>query len=394
MDPDAAPESDNARELRILVLHNRDFVSEPGSGGDDSPRDMEMVSRADVVNAAQSVARALAARGHFVEVQGIDRDDLEGLLAQLRHDRPDLVFNLCESLGGDDRHEPFLPALLELLSIPYSGSGPICLGLCKYKYLTKQILRAASIPTPLATLLPAAPRGNAADLAAVEGIGYPLFLKLAEIDGSVGISGASIVNNDEEFILQLGRLRARYRQPVLAEHFVAGRELYISLLGNSPPRLLPLQEIDFSRLPSGLPQIVSENAKWAPESIEFRGTPSVEAAPLPAAVQARALEAAARTFAALDIRDYGRCDIRLSEDGTPYVIDVNPNCDLSDGAGYSRAAALGGLSYDRLIEEIALAALQRNAHVYAQRPGVHAEELTDREPDRPSRPPRRSATAA
>src|SRR5262249_38087140 len=114
------------RELRILVLHNKDFDTSEGAAANDP----DVVSRADVANAARDVARALVARGHFVEVHGIDSGDLGALLERLRADRPDLVFNLCESLGTDARHEIVVPSLLDLMQIPYTGSGPATLCLC------------------------------------------------------------------------------------------------------------------------------------------------------------------------------------------------------------------------------------------------------------------------
>jgi D-alanine-D-alanine ligase len=351
------------RELRILLLHNRDFDSEPPAGVENTIDDLVRLSRADVLNAAQSIARALAAHGHFVEVHGIDRPDLGGLLDQLHRDPPDLVFNLIESLAGEDRHAALVSALLDLCKVPYTGSAELALALCCDKYRTKQILRAASVATPPGALLPAQSRSRADDLAAVAAIGYPLFLKLAELDGSVGVTNASLVRSDEEFLAQLDYLRNRFHEAVLAERFIDGREIYVSMIGNQPPRLLPMQELDFSRMPSDLPHIVNENAKWNAGSREYQAVQSVGAGPMPAAVHARVLDTAARSFAMLGVRDYGRCDMRLSSDGTPYVIDVNPNCDLTDDAGFARAGRLAGLSYDRLIEQIALAAYQRSPHV-------------------------------
>jgi D-alanine-D-alanine ligase len=393
MDLDAESEPADLRELRILVLHNRDFDSDeppdPESKEGDNPRDLEQVSRADVANAAQNVARALVARGHFVEIQGIDSDDTGELIARLRQDQPDLVFNMCESLAGESRHEAFVPALLDVLGISYTGSGALCIGLCNQKFLINQVLHSASIPTPMAALLPAAPRPRTEDLVSAQAIGYPLCLKLASGSGSLGISNKSVVGNDEDFIHQIEFLRDRYRVPLIAERFVEGRELCAAVLGNAPRRLLPLREIDLSGLPSDMPRILNERSKWDPASTEYQATPSMAAAPMPKALQARIEEVATRTFAALDLWDYGRCDIRLSSHGIPYVIDVNPNCDLSDSAGYARAGLLAGFSYDRLIEQIAFAAIKRNAHVHAQRQGAPSGAF-----NHPPRPSKRSATAA
>lgn len=361
MDPSPESEQTAWHELRILVLHNKDFDATAAD------RDPDVVSRADVANAARDVARALVARGHFVEVQGIDSSDVGDLLDRLRADRPDLVFNLCESLSTDARHEIVVPSLLDLMQIPYTGSGPATLCLCLRKYQTKLLLRAAGIPTPPAALLPAAPQRRAVDLAAVSGIGYPLFVKLEREDGSLGISHSSVVRTDEQLLTQVNQLRERYAQPVLVEKFIHGRELNVPMLGNAPRSILPLQEIDFSLMPTDLPRIVSYEGKWNPQSVSYKGSMSMRAQAMPSAVQARVEQVAQQCFEVLEVSDYGRCDMRLDEDGTPYVIEMNPNCDLSETAGYSKAGHHANLSYDQLIEKIAIAALERNAHVIANR---------------------------
>lgn len=346
-------------ERRILVLHNRDF--QPGDGADD----LDSISRADVESSARDVARALCSRGHFVEVKGVDRDDIGELMQQLRQDPPDLVFNLVESLAADARHEILVPGLLDLLGVPYTGSSPLTLGICSRKQHASQILRAAGLSTPEAVLLPATPQPRAADLRAVEPLEYPLFVKLAQEDASLGITAASIVYNDNELIRQVEALRDKYHQPLLIEKFIAGRELHIGLLGGEPARLLPVQELDFSELPPGLPHIITYDSKWNRSSVEYR-TRTERAAPMTSSVLGRVEQLAYKSFQTLEVSDYGRCDIRLSKDGTPYVIDVNPNCDLADGAGYARAGLLGGLSYELLIEQIAISALLRKAHARVQ----------------------------
>lgn len=359
-----APQID-LHERRILVLHNRDF--QPSDGADD----LDIISRADVESSARDVTRALCSRGHFVEVQGVDRDDLPDLLRQLKQDPPDLIFNLVESLAADARHEIFMPSLLDLLGIPYTGSSALTLGICGRKQYAGQLLSAAGLSTPPSGLLPAAPQPRAADLKAVAHLHYPLFVKLAQEDASLGISAASIVNNDSELLNQVEALRDKYHQPILVEKFIEGRELHVAFLGGEPMRLLPVQELDFSILPPGLPHIITYDSKWNRSSVEYK-TRTERAAPMPQAVLARVEQLAQESFQLLAVSDYGRCDIRLSKDGTPYIIDVNPNCDLADGAGYARAGLLGGLSYELLIEQIAISALLRNAHARVQPPATTA----------------------
>lgn len=367
----AAQGASSSRELRILVLHNRDFTQALLDEADSS-LSPDTQSRLDVANAARSVARSLAARGHFAEVQGIDRDDISELLSRLQQDPPDLVFNLVESLQNDDSQGAAIPMLLDLYAIPYTGIGPFAFQAMLRKQVAGQFLRAAGIATPPSTLLPGRPRALGEDLAQLEAIGFPLFLKLEDTSGSIGVSNQSVVHSATELNQQLEFLRQTYHRPILAERFIAGREIYVSMLGNDPPDLLPLQEVDFSRLPSDLPHIVNENAKWIPGSVEYETISSVAVGPLHPTVRAQIEDTARRAFAALSARDYARCDIRLAEGGRPYVIDVNGNCDLSEDAGYARAAYLAGLSYEQLIERIALAALQRTEDARRNAPAPHS----------------------
>jgi D-alanine-D-alanine ligase len=378
MEPHPDPDP-SLRERRILVLHNRDFEPE-GEASDPGA-----LARIDVLNAARDVGRALVSRGHFVEVQGIDQRDLGDLLAQLSEDAPDLVFNLCESLNGDAHSETVVPTLLDLLRVPYTGSGPLTLGLCVRKDLTKHLLRAHGVSTPPGVVLPSTPRPRALDIEAVAAIGYPVIVKLVAEDASVGITLTSVVDSDEALVRRVAALREEHRQPILVERYIDGRELYVAMLGDRPPRILPVQKLEYADWPAGVPRILSYDTKWDPKAPTYHRTSSQPARSLPPGVEERAIAMAQRCFEVLEVRDYGRCDLRVDSDGTPYIIDVNPNCDLADGAGFSRAATLAGLAYDQLIERIAFVALLRSVHdnspiaVPPVAPPVHT----------PSRPPRR-----
>jgi D-alanine-D-alanine ligase len=159
---------------------------------------------------------------------------------------------------------------------------------------------------------------------------------------------------------------SRYRQPALVERYIDGREIYVSLFGqpSGPPQIFPFYEIDFSEMPPGRPHIVSFEGKWIESSDEYRGTKPVRCQGLPAEVEARIRAIVLAAFEAMELRDYARFDIRLARDGTPYIIDVNPNCDLSDIAGgFSKAAKAGGLSYDEVILRLVELALLRRPNV-------------------------------
>jgi D-alanine-D-alanine ligase len=202
-----------------------------------------------------------------------------------------------------------------------------------------------------------------AELADVD-LPFPLIVKPTCEDASVGISSTSVVHDSDSLTSAVERVLREHAQPALVEQFIDGREVYVSLLGNHPPAALPFHEIDFSDLPDGLPKIVTYAGKWDSDSPEFHGTRPVRC-DLDEPTRARVEHVARAAFRALDLRDYARVDVRLARDGTPFVIDVNPNCDLSDGAGFSRAAGFAGLDHPALVEQVCLSALERHAHAGA-----------------------------
>lgn len=304
---------------------------------------------------ATAVAAALRSAGydaHLVPVDG----DLSSLRARLAELEPVCAFNLCESLAGDARLESAVPLVLELLGIPFTGSPPEVLSFALRKDRVKQRLEAAGIPTPAGRVMS---RGDdPCDLP------FPLIVKPVREDGSVGICNESVVHSREELARTVDAVSARLRQACLVEQFVDGREFNVAMLGHPTPRVLPLSEIDFTALPDGAPRIVSYDAKWTSGSAEDLGTVPVLHPQLPSAVAARVRRAAADAFRAVGVRDYGRVDVRLSSlstGGVPYVVDVNPNCDLSPHAGMARAAAGVGIDYAALCGLLVRYALRRRS---------------------------------
>ena len=338
----------SAGQPRILVVHNRDF-----EGGEADP---EHRARADVLDTADGVADALAGAEFEVETVGVG-PDLYGALEEITAFEPDAVFNLCETLDGMSNLEPLMPLLLERAGLAYTGSSPLTLGLSVHKHKAKDVLRGAGVPTPEATLF------TTPDISRC-GLAFPVIVKPAREDASVGITADSVVHDRAALERQVTFVLARYRQPALAERYIEGREIYVSLLGrpDGGADMLPLYEIDFSDMPPERPRIVSYEGKWVETSPEFQGTRPVPCEGLSEAILARIAEVARTAYAAMELRDYARLDVRLAADGTPYIIDVNPNCDLSSGAGFARAARAAGLGYDETIRRIVELALQRRPH--------------------------------
>jgi D-alanine-D-alanine ligase len=347
---------------RVVVIFNRDF--------EGAEADPENKAREDIKGIAEHVAEILGSDGFVTDGVGVTGDVFAAVEA-VKAFAPDVVFNLCESIGGDNRFEPLLPLLLDREGIAYTGSGPLALTLALHKHKAKEILRARGVPTPEAAYLTTpdvsevfkVPHGSSATLP------YPLIVKPAREDASVGIHAESVVRDRDALARRVTHVLSHYRQPALVERYVEGREIYVSMLGRpeGPPQIFPFYEIDFSLMPADRPRIVSFDGKWVEGSDEFVGTKPVPCVDLSPVVGARVTEVAQRAFEAMEVRDYARLDVRLPESGadagTPYVIDVNPNCDLSDGAGgYSKAAAAAGLGYDEVIRRIVDLALLRRPH--------------------------------
>jgi D-alanine-D-alanine ligase len=334
---------------RIVVLYNTDFDAEQAANtGPDAT---------SVRGSAKAIAVALVECGHNVEIVGVHGVEVYATLARLREQRPDLLFNLCESMDGEAANEPTFAGLLDLFRIPYTGADQVALALCLHKQRTKDILVAHGVPTPPYRYI-----GTPAELAdpALDALDYPWFVKLVHEDASLGITEANVVHDAAALRARAGELMRDFRQGVLAERYVDGREINVTLLGHGDDiRVLPLHEIAFDDMPADRRNIVSYAAKWEPDHVDYAGTTSVPLRATAAATIAAIERVARATWRALDLRDYGRVDLRVDAAGVPWVIDVNPNPDISPDAGVAKAGAAAGLSYPQMVGAIAEVALKR-----------------------------------
>jgi D-alanine-D-alanine ligase len=277
-------------------------------------------------------------------------EDVERLVKALKAYASDVVINLCEGAFGDSHLEMNVPAILELLRVPYTGSPPLALGLCQNKGLTKDVLRTRGIPTPDYQIL------NRFD-EWTGGLDYPLFVKPLSEDASLGITRDCFVQDDVELKHRVEYVLSRYRQPALVEQYIAGRELNVALLGNTKPEVLPISEIVFTF--SDEPKIVDYSAKWLRESDEYQKTIPTCPADLTSSTRNAVESWALQAYRALCCRDYARIDIRL-KGTTPYVLEVNPNPDISPDAGFVRSLRAAGISYEAFIERLIHFALERH----------------------------------
>ncbi len=294
--------------------------------------------------------QALADAGHEPLLLPVG-EDLPAALALLARRRPEAVINLCDDLLGRSDHEMHFAGALELLGLAYTGSPPLALGLCRDKVKTKLILRAQGIPT--------APFALAEDPdVPIAGLRFPVIVKPALEDGSLGITDAGVAADATAARRAIAAVLARFG-PALVEEYIEGRELNVPLLGNAPPRLLPVSEIDFGGLPPGAPHICGYEAKWQPGDPRYAGTVGVCPAPLAEGLQDRLEFWSALAFRSLGLRDYARIDWRLSPTRGLMALEANPNPDISPSSGFLRSLRAAGMDYGDLVEILVEAALGR-----------------------------------
>ncbi|UCC73523.1 MAG: ATP-grasp domain-containing protein [Gemmatimonadota bacterium] len=260
-----------------------------------------------------------------------------------------IAFNLCETLAGRADGEHLTAAAVELLGLPMTGASSATLLYCLNKDRCSAVLGANGIRVPEWRLV------RRADPLPEDWTLFPAIAKPAADDASNGVHANSVVHSRAELLEAVQRLHQRWNLAMI-QQFIEGREINLAIVGRF---VLPPAEIDFTTLPDGSPPIVSFEAKWESGSPEDLGTRPICPAPLPPQ-QAKDLQhLAVRAWKAMDGQGYARVDIRLTDEGVPYVIDINPNPDLSIDAGLARQARVAGWSYDELIGKIAQEALSR-----------------------------------
>lgn len=278
--------------------------------------------------------------------------DLLEALRGLRELRPAVVVNLCEDLGGDSASEMHFAGALELIGLPYTGAPPLALGLCRDKVLTKRVAASLGLPTPASFRVRAGERWSA------DGLAWPLIVKPAEEDGSLGIGDDSVCRAPAGLATAVGRVLERHG-PALVEEYVDGRELNVPVLGGRAPRALPVSEIDFSGLPPGYPRICGYEAKWATGDERYRGTAGVCPAAIAGELRALLERWSLLLVAELGLRGAARVDWRLAPGDRPFLLEVNPNPDLGTGAGFLRSLRAAGLGYEELAQALVEDALAR-----------------------------------
>ena len=338
-----------AREkLKVAVLYDV-FEEEPTPPPPPPEKPTKSKSRAPrkrkkEKHDREEIFEALEKLGHEPVYQIVDGRD-QSLIALARADA-DLYFNLTESYAGDDTKDMNIAAYLDLLDKPYTGAGPHALYLAQDKALAKKIFAFHSIRTPFFATSYKGKVDHAHD------VSFPLIVKPCSEDGSIGIDMGSVVESVKELMERIHYIHEEFDSPALIEEYIEGREMYAAVIGNDNPEVLPMVELDLSKLPEGTPRIAGKEVKWEKDTEHYRVTKSAPAEDLDEKTVEKLSSTALAAYQALKLRDYGRIDMRLTPKGDVYVIEANPNPWLSSGAEFSMAARKAGRTYTQLIGEI------------------------------------------
>jgi D-alanine-D-alanine ligase len=290
-------------------------------------------SVADMAQQAHDAVRSLGIGATLIPLQ----KSLLNFLGRVREINPDALVNLCEGYYGRPQWESNVAGIFELLGLAFTGNAAKTLAFCQDKFKAKAVLRAAGLPTAPAQLM----------LTGDEPLElrFPLIVKPNSEDASLGIYPESVVRDEDALRRQVRRCLDNYKQPVLVEAFVDGREFNVSVMENGAPKALPVSEIDFSAMPKDMPKILGYEAKWFEDNPLYQKTPPVCPAPIDDGLRDTLQGLAAAAFRTMGCRDYARVDFRMDAKGRPFILEVNPNPDISNNAGYARALKAAGIEY-------------------------------------------------
>lgn len=293
-----------------------------------------------------NVLAALRELGHTTEHLAIF-DDLDLLQQKLQSFEPDVIFNLADQFKNNRSFDQNIVSFLAMRGVPFTGCGSTGLTLCKHKAISKKILSYHRIHTPEFVTIARGKR-----VARPARLKFPILVKPLKEEASLGISQASFVETDEQFRERVEFIHDKFNNDVIAEEYIEGRELYVSLIGNHRLQAFPIRELVFQEVPPDEPKIATYKAKWDEDYRRRWGLQNRFAEGLDAVVVAKIEKVCKRIYHLLTIDGYARLDLRLTADNHVHFIEANPNPMLAADEDFAQSALKSGLSFPQLIERI------------------------------------------
>lgn len=327
------------KPLRVLVLMHESLVPPDSIAGLTDKQVDEFRTEYDVME-------FLRKAGHDVRAQGLG-DNLAELRSAITEWQPDIAFNLMEEFQGIVTYDQYVVAFLELMKQPYTGCNPRGMMISRDKALSKQILSYHRIPTPGFALFR---KGQRYKLP--RKLKFPLFVKSATEDASVGISQASVVHDAEKLKERIEFIHEQTNSDALVEEYIEGRELYVGVLGNDRLRTFPVWEMDFGTLPDVMSNIATRKVKWDRRYQARHGIRTGAAENLPEGCAAYLDKLSKRIYRALYLSGYARMDFRMRPDGSVFVLEANANPNISHQEDFADSAQAAGVEYSAVLEQI------------------------------------------
>jgi D-alanine-D-alanine ligase len=327
------------KKLRVLVLMHDSLVPPDTLDGYTDEQILDWKTEFDVVNTLREM-------GHEVLPLGVC-DDLGDIRRAAKDFNPHIWFNLLEEFHGVGVYDHHVVSFLELMKQHYTGCNPRGLLLAHDKPLAKKILSYHRIKSPRFFVVP---RGKKKNIPAA--FDFPLLVKSASEDASLGITKASVVRTPEQLEDRIAAMHHETDSDALVETYIEGRELYVGVIGNRQLKVLPIWEMVFENAIPGHPMIATSRVKWDIKHQEKLGVKTHRATDIPSAIEDKINRICKRVYKSLSLSGYARIDLRLRDDGEVFVIEANPNPNLSFGEDLAESAENAGMGYESLLQKI------------------------------------------
>ncbi len=327
------------KKLKVLVLFDGDRPTKIDEDLSKEMKHKDWKTESDVMT-------ALGTLGHTAEHLAIF-DDVDLVRQKLESFAPDVLFNLVEQFKNNPGFDQNIVSLLEMQDLPFTGCGSTGLTLCKHKGISKKILHYHGIHVPNFVVIPRGQR-----IARPKQLQFPILVKPVKEEASYGISRSSFVENDDQFKERVAFIHEKLDSDVIAEEYIEGRELYVSLMGNVRLTVFPIRELIFRDVPPNEPKVATFKAKWDEEYRKRWGLENQFADRLDPALIAEITETCKRIYRLLTINGYARIDLRLNATNELYFIEANPNPHLAEDEDFAQSAAKAGLVYPELIDRL------------------------------------------
>ena len=329
------------KKLRVLMLMHTENIPPDDLKDDDDPRMEKFRTEFDVKN-------ALINLGHDIKIIGVD-DNIAPVREAIEEWKPHIAYNLMEAFADNGALDFYIVSYLDMHHVPYTGCNPRGMLLSRDKALSKKLLAYHRVRVPKFKEFPF---GRKIYPSKIKNLPYPMIVKSLTEQGSVGIAQASHVATPEELIDRVKQVHEITNDDAIAEQYIEGRELYVTVLGNTRLEVLPVRELVFDKIDDTMHRIATYNVKWNEDYRKRWGIDYIFARNLPTDIPDQITKLAKRVYRILDLSCYARLDLRLTEDGKLFVLEANPNAGIAATDDVAYAAEKAGMDYEQLIQRI------------------------------------------